>query len=145
MSVLKKDLVTFKPGEMVITEKTTCTALYIVKEGQLQVFRIKDGKRIPMGIINSGEYIAEMAILSNSLHSSNVQALTHVTAVKIPRAAIDKQLEQAPTWLVALTRGLVERLRHANEILRSNNIIDPKMESAIKAMEEKNEAEEKAG
>jgi len=137
--------VTFQPGECVIKEKTQCTALYIIKEGQLEAFKTKDGHRVPLGLISSGQYVGETVLLMDTQHTSNVVALTEVKAVMLPRAAIDVQLKQAPHWLVALTRGLVERLRQANEVLRRNDLVDEKMNTAITAIEQKQETNKKVG
>ncbi len=122
------------PGDFVIREKAACTDLFIVKEGQLEVYKTKGDQKIPLGIISSGEYIGEAAILLGTPHLSNVVALTEVKVIKLPKAAIEAQLKQAPAWLVSLTKGLVEKLRHANDILRRNNLIDETMSSKINAI-----------
>ena len=49
--------VTFEPGELIIRSGSSCDALYIIKEGQLEVYKEKDGKRIPIGLIGSGQYV----------------------------------------------------------------------------------------
>jgi CRP/FNR family cyclic AMP-dependent transcriptional regulator len=138
MSTLKQDQIEIKIGEYLTKEGQPCVALYIVKEGQLKVFKIKDGVEIPLGIISSGEYVGEMSLLTGSYYTTSVVALTPTKVIRIQKSAIEKQLEQSPKWLVALTRGLVERLHHANEVLKRNGIVDEKMNSAIHAIEAKN-------
>ena len=137
----KQDIVELKPGDLLIKEDQPSVALYIIKEGQLEAFKEKNGERIPLGIINSGEYVGEMSLLVNTSYTNSVVALTNVKAIRIQKSALEKQLEQAPKWFVALTRGLVDRLHHANEILRRNSIQDEKMTAAIKAIEQKNPIE----
>lgn len=130
--------VTFQPGDFLVREKTVCDALYIIKEGQLEVFRTgASGERVPIGLISSGQYVGETAMLLNRQHSSNVVALTPVKAVKLTRAAIEAQLEKVPGWLIALTKGLIDRLQAANEILRRNGLVDEVLQGRLRAVEEK--------
>lgn len=142
MSAIKQDIIELAPGAVLAKEDQPCAALYIVKEGQLKAFKTKDGKEIPVGIINSGEYVGEMALLGGNTYTANVVALTKVKVIRLQKSAIEKQLELAPKWLIALTRGLVDRLNHANEVLKRNGISDEKMTSAIKAIESNNPKED---
>lgn len=130
------NVVEFEPGDFIIKEKTAGDALFIIKSGQLEVFKTdSNGGKIPLGIIGSGQYVGESAVLHDTNHTSNVVALTKVTAVKLSKKSIDQQLKQVPTWLVALTKGLITRLRHANDILRKNGLVDEGLAAAIKAAE----------
>ncbi len=126
------------PGEFLIKEKTPCEALYIIKEGQLEVYRTaSSGEKVTIGMISSGEYVGETALFKGGMNGSNVVALTPVTYIKLPRASIEAQLKTAPPWLVALTRGLIDRLHACNEIMRRNGLVDDKLVTRIRAVEEK--------
>jgi len=126
------------PGEFMIREKTVCDALYIIKEGQLEVFRTTtSGEKIPLGLISSGQYVGETALLTGKLHSSNVVALSNVKAIRLPKESIEAQLKQAPAWLVGMTKGLIQRLQNANEIMRKNGWVDEGLSTSLKAVEEK--------
>jgi CRP-like cAMP-binding protein len=131
------NIVEFNPGEFVIKEKTPGDAIFIIKTGQLEVFKTDgNGGRIPLGIIGAGQYVGESAVLHDTEHTSNVIALTKVTAIRLSKKSVDQQLKQVPSWLVALTKGLITRLRHANDILRKNNLVDEGLAAAIKAAEQ---------
>lgn len=136
--------VEFEAGQMVIQEKTMPSALYIIKEGQLAVYKLnKDGERIPIGLISSGEYVGEAALLLNRPHSSNVVALTKVKALRLSKDAIEAQLKATPGWFLSLTKGLITRLHQVNEILRKNGLVDEKIKSAMLAIESKSQGEDK--
>lgn len=130
--------INLQPGEFMIREKTRCDALYIIAEGQLEVYRTAgSGEKIPLGIIKSGQYVGETALLLGRNHTSNVVALTPVKAHRLTKEAIESQLKTVPTWLLALTKGLIERLNSANELLRRNGLIDESLSGQVKAVEEK--------
>lgn len=134
----QSNTVSFNPGDYLVREKTTCDAIYIIKEGQLEVFRTgPNGEKIPVGLISSGQYVGETALLLNKPYSSNVVALTPVKAVKLARASMEAQLKQVPSWLLALTKGLIDRLQNQNEIMRKNGWIDEALAARLKTIEEK--------
>ena len=140
----QNNTVTFNPGEFLLREKTNSDALYIVKEGQLEVYKTgTNGEKITIGLISSGQFVGETAMLLGRQNSSNVVALTPVKAVKLPRASIEAQLKSVPSWLLALTKGLIDRLQSANDILRRNGWVDESLANAVKAVEDKYKVDDK--
>ena len=140
-----KVLVKFKPGDHLIRSGQAATHLFIIKSGQLEVYKTdKQGQKLPLAIIGSGEYVGETAVLLDDNYSSSVAALTDVEALQLSKAYIDAQLKQVPTWLVALTRGLIDRLRRSNETMKKHSLHDESLESRLRAIEA-NSANKKVG
>jgi NTE family protein len=134
----QSNTVTFNPGDFVIREKTGCDSLYIIQEGQLEVYKTgTNGEKIPLGLVASGQYVGETALLLGTPHSSNVVALTPVKAIKLSKTSIDAQLKLVPAWLIALTKGLIERLHNQNEIMRRNGWVDESLSARLKTIEDK--------
>ena len=132
--------VKFKAGDTIFTENQMSDGLYIIRKGQIEVFRKnKEGEKLPLAIVNSGSYLGELAVFAGRPHSSTAVALTEVEAIRLSKESIEAQLEQAPSWLVALTRGLVERLSTMNDVLKRNGLVDEKLSSAIQAAEQHRE------
>lgn len=138
----KVQTITYMPGEYILRENAQCDALFIVKSGQIQIYKLNSHKKkIPVGLVNSGEYLGEMSLITNRPHSANAVALTKTICVKITSEALEEQLKNAPSWLVALTRGLIFKLSRTNDILKRNGIIDDTMSEAIKAIQEKEQTQ----
>jgi len=132
MSVVK-----FKPGDHLIRTGQAGTHLYIIKSGQLEVYKTgKSGEKLSIAIIGSGEYVGETAILLDDNYSSNVLALTDVEALQLTKKYVDAQLKQVPTWLVALTKGLIGRLRRGNESMKRHDVHDEGLANQVKAIGE---------
>ncbi|MCB0378056.1 MAG: cyclic nucleotide-binding domain-containing protein [Bdellovibrionales bacterium] len=131
----------YKSGDYILREGAMCDSLIVVKSGQIEVFRKNArGEKVILGLVQSGEYLGEMSLISDKPHSANAVALTDVKCLWISSEAIDHQLKDAPKWLLALTRGLVMKLARTNEILRRNGIQDEHLYSSIKAIESKEDA-----
>ncbi|MEO0335469.1 MAG: cyclic nucleotide-binding domain-containing protein [Pseudomonadota bacterium] len=140
-----KNLVKFKPGDHLIRVGQAGSHLYIIKSGQLEVYKTdKQGEKLPLALIGSGEYVGETAVLLDDNYSSSVVALTDVEALQLSKSYIDNQLKQVPTWLVALTRGLIDRLRKSNESMKKHDLHDEGLASRLKAIED-NTASKKSG
>lgn len=128
----------YNPGDYILREGANCDCLIVVKSGQIEIFRIAlDGARIPLGLVQSGEYLGEMAIISDKPHSANAMALTKTRCIKIPTSVIEHHLKEVPSWLVALTRGLVYKLNKTNDVLRRNGIVDDTLSTAVKAISDR--------
>ncbi len=134
-----------KAGTLIFQEKQGSDALYIIKSGQVQIFRLgKDREsRILLGIVGSGEYLGETSVLTGQPHSSNAIALTDVIAVQLKKEVIDEQLKNSPPWLVGMVKGLVSKLQRTNEILRRNNLVDETLASAVSAIEDNHKRSQK--
>lgn len=130
--------VEYNPGEYILREGAKCDSLIIVKSGQIEVFRVShSGAHIPLGIVHSGEYLGEMSLLSDRPHSASAIALTKTTCIQITSNAIEDSLKETPSWLIALTRGLVHKLSKTNDVLRRNGIVDETITTAVKAIAER--------
>ena len=133
-------LVNFKAGEIIIQEKKDSDSIYIVKSGQLQAYKsTSSGEKIPLGIINSGEYIGEMSFFLDNYNTANVAALSDTVLIKISKDYCNKFLKTLPPWFTAMIKGQAHRLNKANDILRRNDIVDDSLATSVKAIEDKNE------
>lgn len=132
----KPKTITVKAGETIIQEKKPCHALFIIQEGQLEVYKVKDGERIPLAVIGSGEYVGEAALLLNRPHTSNVVALTDCKLTQIDKESIDAQLKNTPPWFLSLTKGLITRLHKLNDVLQRNGLVDESIANKVKALED---------
>lgn len=134
----KVQTITYLPGEFILREGAKCDALFVVKEGQIQIFRFDSHKnKIPIGLVQSGEYLGEMSLITERPHSANAVAISKTVCVKINSDVLEEQLKSVPGWLVALTRGLVYKLQRTNDVLKRNGIVDESISAAVKAIQEK--------
>lgn len=139
-NVRKVHEVEFNIGDYILREGANCDCLMVVKSGQIQIFKNGRGnQRINLGIVQSGEYLGEMALISERPHSANAMALTKTTIIKIPNSVIEDHLRDLPSWLVALTRGLVNKLNKTNDVLKRNGIMDDVLANTVSAITKANE------
>lgn len=131
----EKSVKKFRSGDHLVRADQVASALFIIRSGQLEVYKnAKDGSKLSVALIGSGEFVGETAVLLGDNYSSSVVALTDVEALVIPKETVEAQLKQVPGWLNALTKGLIDRLRRANDLLRKHEFHDEGLESRIEAI-----------
>ena len=135
---IKHSEVKFAAGAVIFKDGDPRRALFIVKSGQVAIFKLTaQNEKIPLGIVGSGEYLAETGLLEGkSNHSTWAVALTDVDAISIPSEAIEEQLKTAPQWLVALCKHMSKKLPLLNDLVRRNKLNDESLGGAMNAVEE---------
>lgn len=113
--------VTFKPGEKLFSEGEPSLELFIIQEGQVEIYKMNhSNQQISLGHVAKGEFLGEISFLLDKRHSANAVAVTTVHAIKITKASLAVQMIDIPTWLLALAKGLAIKLDHCNESLRKS-------------------------
>lgn len=83
--------VTFPAGSEVIKEGTVGSSFYFVKEGNLEVTKkTKSGQDAKLSIVGSDQGIGEMALLTGSIRSSSVRAITDAVLYELSKADFEE-------------------------------------------------------
>ena len=102
-------------GDLLVREGDRAEFVYILKHGELSAWRERDGKKIPLGKVEPGEFVGEMAYINGEARTANVEALTECELVEIPLGSLDRLLHARPAWAKSLLYTLAKRLHEANE------------------------------
>ncbi len=130
------EIVNFAAGDYIFHENETSYHFFILQEGQAEVFKTgAAGGKIPLAIVGPGTSLGEFAMIDRQPRSATARALTEVRAAKISEAAYNQLLQELPDWAISVMRALVERLRHTNELIRKNSIVDESVLAQIEAMQ----------
>lgn len=79
--------VNFPAGTEIIREGTLGDSFYFVKEGQLEVTKkTKSGQTAALSVVGSGQAFGEMALLTCSVRSSSVRAVTDVVLYELSKS-----------------------------------------------------------
>jgi CRP/FNR family transcriptional regulator, cyclic AMP receptor protein len=117
----------YKPGEVVVREGDLGDSLYLILEGEAEVFKsppggtAKDAKETRLALLGPGEFFGEMTLVEPTARSASVRCLTAARLVRLSHAVLTRELERDPKLLapilVAIIRALSQRLRTTSEIL----------------------------
>ena len=117
------DVESYNPGEPVVVEGSLGDALFLILSGELAVHR---GPQT-FATLSGGEFFGEMSLVEPAPRSASVTAMSASFVFRLPhnalRALIASDATAANVLLVQIVRTLSERLRRANQMLSSVDML----------------------
>jgi diguanylate cyclase (GGDEF)-like protein len=107
------------PGEALITQGSSATALYFVLAGELGV-SLGDPASEPIALIRAGETVGEMAVLNGTTASAHVSARTACTLLALSEDDFWQLTQASHAFAINLLVKLSERLRANNATMWTN-------------------------
>ncbi|MCB9792500.1 MAG: cyclic nucleotide-binding domain-containing protein [Alphaproteobacteria bacterium] len=105
-------------GEVLFEQGAQARSLFLVLEGELEVWREHGGTRMRVATAGPDEVIGELAFLDDQPRSATVQATTPSRLAELQAADLERAPEGSllPRVLAAAARAHAERLRRANDL-----------------------------
>ncbi len=114
---LSADTIILQTGEHLFLEGDQSDAIYILKSGELQVYKKIDGQQVELALINQQQMLGEMALIDHSLRSASIIATATSQVLKLHLGDIEKYIEEQPFWMRMLVHTLSTRVRESNQKL----------------------------
>ena len=116
---------TFPSHTILLSEGDKTDSLYVICSGKVKV-EISDehGKEVILTMLGPGEYFGEMALLDGKPRSASVVTRGPTELLIISRNDFRDILISNPDAVYNLLRGLLKRLREANEKIESLALMD---------------------
>ena len=114
----KPRIVEFKQGDVVFHEKDKAEALYIIKDGQIRLFRPKGKGFVEIAVLRKGEVIGEMAFFdeNQARRSCSASALVKTKVIEISFKSFGKAIKNLNPWF--------KTIDETRNFLRLKNILD---------------------
>lgn len=110
-------LLSFEPGDIVLTEGDAGHSLYVITEGTVKTF-VRDtaqGGQLLMRRLREGDFFGEISILSGKARSATVTAATHCELLELDRATLDHITASYPNVRQVLEDFYVARAMNTAE------------------------------
>ncbi len=115
------EVLTFDPGQTIITEGEPSDGLHVIVSGRVAVQHRKRGEAertlTNLATLGPREYFGEMSLFDEGPSSADVVAMIPTQTLVVRRAPLFALLERRPALVMDLFRVLSRRLRQANEQL----------------------------
>jgi CRP-like cAMP-binding protein len=110
----------FKRSENLVVAGTKSNTLFVILSGKASVVVANpSGKELVLATLGVGDCIGEMSLLDNEPHSASVIAETQIDALALSREGFNSCILHNAQMAVSVMRGLVMRLRKANQKIAS--------------------------
>lgn len=99
------DIISKYPGTHLFREGEAATAAFLIREGDVDLYRSHGERRDIIGRVGSGSVIGDIAMFSGQPYISSARAVGHVEAFRFDRDRLLPELARSPAitlrWLVA--------------------------------------------
>jgi len=103
-------------GELLFRKGDPGRSMYMILEGRIQIYmESSDGQAAVLRVLESGQFLGEMALLDGGVRSANALTLTPCEVFVLERASFLNLITIYPELLTRLLSGLTERLRRTDE------------------------------
>ena len=117
------EIESYNPAESIVVEGSLGDALFLILSGQVAVHR---GAQT-FATLQGGEFFGEMSLVEPAPRSASVTAMSATFLFRLPhdnlRALITDDANAASVLLVQVVKTLSERLRRANQMLSSVDML----------------------
>lgn len=102
----------YSPGQTIFLRGEPGTVMYIIKEGEVELYfrKLRFATLGPEGIFG------EMALLDNELRSLSAIAKTECKLVPIDQTRFSSLVQQKPLFALQIMQVMADRLRSMNEL-----------------------------
>lgn len=112
----------YAAGETVYNEGDPGDAMFIIKEGKVEVLREVGGGNTRLATLSEGAIFGEMAVLRDQTRSTTTRALGPLCLVVLPKEAFLNAFNRDNPLGLKLLRTLCERLSQADDQLVQNRL-----------------------
>ena len=109
----------YDDGKIIINQEEPGDCMYEIQEGQVEVFKEKEGKEIQLAVLGKGDFFGEMAIFDREVRSATVRAKGEVRALTIDKRTFLRRITEDPSLAFRIVERMSRRIRELDsEIVR---------------------------
>jgi CRP-like cAMP-binding protein/thioredoxin reductase/Fe-S-cluster-containing hydrogenase component 2 len=98
-------------GEELFAEGDAPDGLYLIRRGSVTISRVIAGREVVLSYLAAGNYVGEMALISQTPRMATVRAAVTTEALVLDAGAFQRVLARNPKWREEMERIFLDRLR----------------------------------
>ncbi len=106
---------TFENGEVIVRQGEEGDCMYVVQEGQVEVYLEKEGRELPLRVLGKGEFIGEMSIFEREVRSASVRAVGSARLLTVDRVGFLRRIHEDPSLAFRVVQTLSRRVRDLSD------------------------------
>ncbi len=118
-------------GEVLFQEGESFDGLYFIKEGKLEIYRRRENMDINLGYSGPGDVLGTVTLFSRENRTASARAVTQTVVQHLNSQTLDQVMKQVPTWVVALLKDTIARLKHVDEKFVDCSIREKKLQQRL--------------
>jgi CRP-like cAMP-binding protein len=115
------EVVEFAPGEVIVQQGDPADAVYIITEGQAEVFiKDVDGHEIRLTTMGQHSLFGDVAVLSKGRRTATIRARDRVVTFKISAEVFLDLVRQSPEISMQVMTSLARQVERSSALLRQH-------------------------
>ncbi len=131
MSETATEIRTFQPREQLFAQGDSGDHAFVIRSGEVEVFRMSNGIPMTLGVVRPGELLGEVALLDGGKRLAHAVALTEVEAVRIHREVFERYLQDMDGMAGIIVNSLIDYVRTSIRMIDDMMQIDDFMAGDI--------------
>ncbi len=115
---LQKKTETYKAGDIIFRDGESGEEMFIIQKGKVGIFKHTAAGEVQLAELSVGSFFGEMALMGNPKRSAAAKAVTDTELLVVNKELFEFQLSKIPSWFVTLFKTTIDRLRHANDMIK---------------------------
>jgi CRP/FNR family cyclic AMP-dependent transcriptional regulator len=105
----------YRDGEVLVRQGDAGDCMYVIQEGQAEIYMERDGKEVVLRTASAGEVIGEMAIFERVVRSASVRAKGDMRALTVDKRNFLKRINEDPSLAFRLVKLMSRKIREMSE------------------------------
>lgn len=102
-------------GEVLFRQDQPSDAVYVVLEGEVEIFREHGDEMVLLNRLGDGQLIGEIGVLCDRTRTATVKAATDLKLLRIEKSVFLDFVQNLPQLALAIIRELSARLDHMSQ------------------------------
>lgn len=122
----------FSDGEIIFNQNDKPDVIYVVRSGQVKIFRTQDGKTTTLSVLKPGEMFGEMAVFGKKPRSASAQAVGPTECTLLTETEFRDMAGGPEFW--ALLEKMSQRIREVDEQIEKLNLENLSRQDALSSI-----------
>lgn len=110
-------------GDVLFEQGDAGNRAYVIREGELEILKLAEGREVLLAVRKAGEVIGEMSLLHEAPRSATVRAKGPARLIAIRFDDFEKLLDNSPSAARAMLHTITARLKSTEKMLRQSEKI----------------------
>jgi uncharacterized membrane protein len=107
----------FAVGDVIFSQGEKGDAMYLIRDGAVDIVAGADGKRVNLASLFTGQYFGELSLLDGAPRSATALAARPTEALELERDDFIDFIKRRPEASLSIMHELGERMRATNELM----------------------------
>ncbi len=106
---------TYEDGEVIIREGESGDCLYVVQEGEVEVYTEREGTEVALAVRTTGDLLGEMSIFEHEVRSASVRARGRARVLTLDKKNFLRRINEDPSLAFRIVQTMSRRIRELSE------------------------------